>query len=87
MSNEVAEIARLRPAELQTAQTANDAVPTVVASITTALQHAVSTMGADDISLEFVSDLNGPRSHTRFSLRAYRRGRQVAQVAAGDRDV
>ena len=77
------EIARLRPAEVPTTQAANVALPTVVKSITAALQQAVSGMKADDISIELVADQNGPRSHARFSLRAYRKGRQVVSE---DRD-
>ena len=77
------EVARLRPGELQPAQPANVALPTVAESITAALQQAVGGMKADDISIELVADQNGPRSHARFSLRAYRKGRQVASE---DRD-
>ena len=71
------EVARLRAGELQPAQPANAALPTVVGSITAALQLAVGSMKADDISIELIADQNGPRSHARFSLRAYCKGRQV----------
>jgi len=47
---------------------------------TTAVQQIVTAIGemeADDISVEYTSSQDGHRSQSRFTLRAYRRGKQI----------
>jgi len=81
MSND---IARLRPAELPTAQPANANLSTVVEGIMAQLKDAIGQMRADDVSVELTADQHGHRSHAHFAFRAYRKGRQIA---GEDRDV
>ena len=63
------------PAE-PVAQPAN--IPSAVASVMDGLKQAITTMDADDLSVELSAyQEGGQRSGARFSIRAYRRGRKV----------
>jgi hypothetical protein len=76
MSNN--DITRLRPAEPQTAQPANDvSLPAVVELITAGLQQATAAM-ADDIQIEVSTHRDRNQTSSRFSFRALRKGTRVA---------
>jgi len=73
MANDIAKL--VRRTEVQPA--ANTALPNVVAQVLTGLQQAVTDMRADDVQLELSTFSEGHRSQSRFTLRAYRRGKQI----------
>jgi hypothetical protein len=74
MSNDVAKL--VRPStEVQPA--ANVVLP---AAAVQQIVTAIGEMGADDIAMEFTASQDGHKAQSRFSLRAYRRGKQVQNI-------
>jgi hypothetical protein len=71
------EITQLRRAEVQPAEAANVALPTVAEQMMVGLQQAIGKMGADDVAIEISNVKDGHRSSTRISLRAYKKGRRL----------
>jgi hypothetical protein len=56
-------------------------LPSVVQSITSSLQQAIQQMQCEDLSCEISAGTERDgRSYARFSLRAYKRNTQVADV-------
>ena len=79
------EVAKLRPAELAPPSNAIT-TPTAVESIMEGLKQAVTTMDADDISVELNASQNGNQSNASFRIRAYRNARKVVDKSSRDED-
>ena len=80
MSNEIVQIRQRN--ELQPAANVTS-LPTAL-ELMAGLKQAIVGMQADDVLIEMTSHTEGHRASSRFSFRAYRKGRQVA---GGEHDV